>query len=224
MKQKQGDGRPTNNPSIAELMRTVILSVQRAGRQKLPHVLGIVSLFVRFEDGRSRERLPAQTTPKRPFTGMDTTVVLHVMSQFKRFPAKLALERSIARMGGQVSDQRGHVRKRFTTKLAQHHTARLRGRFFHVHGSRFGSQQIVRIGRFLSALFWPTSGRLRQIQRRYSALFPILERLQRVTENVPGQFALVGERGAAVHALVDSGRRSARNAGVVVEPLLRNRH
>lgn len=45
-----------------------------------------------------------------------------------------------------------------------------------------------------------------------------------MTENVPGQFALVGERGAAVHALVDPWRRSARNAGVVVEPLLRNRH
>lgn len=144
-------------------MRTIIFSVQRAGRQKLPHVLGIVSLFVSFEDGRSRERLPAQTTPKRPLAGMDSTMVLHVMSQFKRFTAKLALERSIARMCGQVSDQRGHVRKRFTTKLAQHHTARLRCRLLHVHGSRFGSQQIVGIGWFLSALFWPTSGRLSQI-------------------------------------------------------------
>lgn len=80
--------------------------------------LRVVRLLVRLEYRRPAERLAAQRAPERPFAGVHSTVVLHVVPELERFAAELTLERPVAGVRGQVADQRGHVRERFAAKLA----------------------------------------------------------------------------------------------------------
>jgi hypothetical protein len=95
----------------------VVLGARR--REELAHILGVVSLFMGLEDSRSRERLATEGTPERSLSGMNATVILHVMAEFERLAAELALEGAIARVGREVPDQRTHVGESLPAKLAQ---------------------------------------------------------------------------------------------------------
>lgn len=203
-----------------DLVRVLLLRVQGTRREKLAHILRIVRLLVRLEDGRPRKRLAAQTAPERPLPSMHSTVVLHVMAQLEGLPTKLALKGPIPGVGGQVSNKGGHIRERFTTELAQNDAPWGR-RIVQIHrGGR-----LIRGIRRLAARVHPTGGRrLRNAQRGHAALLAILQRLQAVAQNVPGQFALMRKADAAVHAGVDAGRRAGQPWGVggVVGPLLQS--
>ena len=52
-------------------------------------------LLVRFQNGRTRERLAAQMTRKRALPGVHPAVVLHVVTQFERLAAIVAPERPL---------------------------------------------------------------------------------------------------------------------------------
>lgn len=102
---------------VALLGRGVVLPVDRRRRQELPHVLGVVRLLVRLQDRRAGERLAAHAAAERSFACVHPTVVLHVMPQFERFAAELALERPVTGVHGQVRDQRRHVREALAAEL-----------------------------------------------------------------------------------------------------------
>lgn len=174
---------------------------------------------------------------------MHATVILHMVAQLERFAAELALERPVAGVHRQVRDQRRHVRKAFTTELAQHHVARVAGtvrrhrvaadaaqaaqaaqatgaahsahrcgrcgrrgrRKLNVHGGRSvrlpETVQAERLRRRAAAA--AASARAGNAAAKVQVVrgLAVLERIQRVRQNVARQFALVRKRGAAVYAL-----------------------
>lgn len=97
-----------------------LAGIHRARGQELTHILWIVSLFVGLKDGRPREGLAAQCTAEGSLARVYPAVVLHVVAQFERLAAKLALERAVARVRRQVSNQTANVRKGLAAKFAQH--------------------------------------------------------------------------------------------------------
>lgn len=131
-------------------------------------------LLVRLQDRRSGERLAAHPAAKRSLACMHPTVVLHVVPQLERLAAELALERPVTGVHRQVRYQRRHVRKAFTTELAQHHVALIGGgRIAGRYGGGLRSD-----GRCKLQLHWARTFRRFQqlVQRRSTPVRPELRR------------------------------------------------
>lgn len=60
---------------------------------------------------------------KARLTRVNTTVILHVVTQFKGLSAELAFEWSVAGVHRKVRDERRHIREALSTKLTQHYSA-----------------------------------------------------------------------------------------------------
>lgn len=167
-------------------------------------------LLVRLEDGGARERLPAQGAAEGPLPRVHPAVVLHVVAQLERFAAVLALKGSVPCVCGQVRDQRADVWERLAAKLAEHSVwcaVHIQDGTVVVMG--YAGEVILDQVQGLQrrrqeAEPWPQAGR-----RLHGELVAELERLQAVRQDVPRQFALVGERGTAVRAEEGAGRRAA---------------
>lgn len=130
-------------------------------------------------------------------------MVFHMMAQFEGFPAELALERPVAGVDGQMRDQRRHVREALAAELAQHHIAGFELRQVEVErlvGGRSAVRGRRRRGRGRRVEQRPQRGQGQGPAQR----LPVLEGLERVRQDVPGQLALVRETGAAVHARVNA--------------------
>lgn len=78
-------------------------------------------------------------------------MVLHVVSQFERFATELALERPVARMHGQMCDERTNVRKRFATEFTEDNATAGRSRDGRRRRS-FAQLQIHRGGRLVGGI------------------------------------------------------------------------
>ena len=111
-------------------------AVHRTRREHLAHVLGVVRLLVRLEDGAARKRLATQAAAKGPLAGVHSAVVFHVVAQFERLAAKGTLEGAVAGVRRQVRHQRADVRERLAAELADDGRA-LDG----VHGRRAGHRR-----------------------------------------------------------------------------------
>lgn len=101
------------------LVRTLLFRVQGARRQELAYIFRIVGLLVRLQYRTPGERLSAEGTPEGSLARVHSTVVLHVVPEFERLPAELALERSVAGVDGKMRDQRADIGKGFPAELAQ---------------------------------------------------------------------------------------------------------
>lgn len=122
-------------------------AVHRTRREHLAHVLGVVRLLVRLEDGAARERLAAQAAAKGPLARVHSAVVFHVVAQLERLAAKGTLEGAVAGVGRQVRHQRADVRERLAAELADDgralggvngRRARHRRRKVHLEGAEVG--------------------------------------------------------------------------------------
>lgn len=127
----------------------------------------------------------------RGLTRVDAAVVLHVMAQLEGLAAELALEGAVARVHGQMRDERWHVREALAAELAQHHVARLHGHEVHIQWMVVGWRQGGQVGGF---------GQRQGRQSTAQHGLAILEGLQGMRQDVARQFALVREPGPAVHA------------------------
>lgn len=124
-------------------------------------------------------------------TRVHPAVVLHVVSEFESFAAEFTLERSVSRVHGEVRYERRHVGKTFAAKLAEHDVAGLHRADVQV-GRRVVRRREVRGLRELAH-------DERQGPREQGVA--VLERVERVRgQNVPRQFAPVGEGRATVYA------------------------
>lgn len=195
--------------SSVPLVRTLLFRVQGARRQELAYIFWIVGLLVRLQDRAARERLSTQGTPEGPLARMHSTVVLHVVPEFERFPTELALERSIAGVGGQMGYQRANVGKRLPAELTEDDAVRRRQIEF--HGRRWWL--VGGIGRLMCCGWYsPTEMRLHQVEwftnteRGAMVLLElaIFQRFQTVREDVAGELALMRKRRTTVHAGIQS--------------------
>lgn len=124
-------------------------------------------------------------------TRVDAAVVLHMVAQLEGLATELTLEGTVARVHGQMRDERRHVREALAAELAEHHVTRLHGHEFHVQRMVFGRRQDRQVGGLAQ---W--QGRQRAPQHG----FAVLEGLQGMRQDVARQFALMREPGPAVHA------------------------
>ena len=86
------------------MMRVLLGRVDGTGREKLAHVLGVVGLLVSLKYGGPREGLAAEGAAKGPLSRVNSAVVFHVVPELESLAAKLALERPVTGVCGQVAN------------------------------------------------------------------------------------------------------------------------
>lgn len=144
-----------------------------------------------FEYRRAGEGLAAERTAEGALARVNAAMVLHVVPQLEGLAAEFALEGPVACVGGQVRDQRADVGERFAAEFAQGARRRrfsLDEREGRVVGRWRADDSVA--GEVAPA---PVARRRRRVS---------LQRVHRMTEQMPRQFALMREGGSAIHARI----------------------